>query len=385
MSEQVLERPTEETFDGQATGVESEQVGDYEAEIDHPWDPQQIRVTTKQFSLRNVLDMIKDGDLELAPDFQRNRVWNPGQRSRLIESILLQIPLPAFYFAEDRDGMMRVVDGLQRLSTVQAFAHGEDAGFKLSGLEYLTDLKGKGFGDLNAQWRRRIYNTQIVVHVIDPTTDASVKYDIFKRINTGGAPLNSQEIRHCMSKRRSREFLKRCTHSDAFGSATDGKLRDQIRMTDREMALRFCAFELLGQQAYYEQYRAMDPFLEETTAMLDDNSRVPDAKQEELYERFVRAMDNCHLLFDEHAFRKWPKNVSGRNPFNRPLFETWSVTLAGYEPADLSARKDAIVAHARELMTNDPSYITAITSSTGDPKKVRERFDKTAETAEAGR
>ena len=82
--------------------------------------------------------MIDDGDLELAPDFQRNTVWKARQKSRLIESILLQIPLPAFYFAEDANGMMRVVDGLQRLSTVRSYVRGEPTDFALSGLEYLV-------------------------------------------------------------------------------------------------------------------------------------------------------------------------------------------------------------------------------------------------------
>ncbi|MFF4864486.1 DUF262 domain-containing protein [Streptomyces sp. NPDC001231] len=108
-------------------------------EIDRPWKPEQIRVNSKQFSLRNALDMIDDGTLELAPDFQRGRVWKLGQKSRLIESVLLQIPLPAFYFAEDADGAMRVVDGLQRLSTIHDFVRGgEKSGFALKGVEIST-------------------------------------------------------------------------------------------------------------------------------------------------------------------------------------------------------------------------------------------------------
>jgi hypothetical protein len=226
----VLERPQEEQFDDVPTGVEFERFdGDSETQptIERPWDPESIRVSTKSFSLRNVLDMIEDGDLELAPDFQRNRVWKASQKSSLIESILLQIPLPAFYFAEDSEGMLRVVDGLQRLSTVKQFVRdGEGDTFALTGLEYLADAKGKRFSQLPSPWRRRIYNTQIVVHVIDPTTPTGVKYDIFKRIKTGGSPLNHQEIQHCMSKQRSRDFLRRCTHMEEFDLVTNGKLRD---------------------------------------------------------------------------------------------------------------------------------------------------------------
>ena len=121
----------EEYFENEPTGVEVE---DLEAApgIDRPWDPADIRVSTRQFSLRNVLDMVQDGDLELAPDFQRNKVWKDHQKSRLVESVLLQIPLPAFYFAEDASGLRRVVDGVQRLSTICAFVYGGAESFKRS-------------------------------------------------------------------------------------------------------------------------------------------------------------------------------------------------------------------------------------------------------------
>jgi len=126
----------EEYFENAPTGVEVE--SDDQAGIDRPWNPSDIRVSTKQFSLRNILDLIDEGDLELAPDFQRNQVWKARQKSRLIESILLQIPLPAFYFAEDTNGMMRVVDGLQRLSTVHSFVRGGKNSFVLTTLSTWT-------------------------------------------------------------------------------------------------------------------------------------------------------------------------------------------------------------------------------------------------------
>lgn len=333
--------------------------------------------------MRNILDLIDDGDLELAPDFQRNQVWKSRQKSRLIESILLQIPLPAFYFAEDTDGMMRVVDGLQRLSTVHSFVRGGPQSFILRDLEYLK-VDGKRFNELPPAQQRRIHNAQIVAHVIDPTTPASVKYDVFKRINTGGTPLNAQEIRHCMSRNRSREFLKRCIHTPAFDTATGGRFRDHIRMDDREVVLRFCAFWLRGVDGYVKE-GSMDAFLETTTEMLDDPERIPEARLDELHGAFDNAMLNSWIVFDTHAFRKWPLGQSRNNPINRPLFECWSLTLAGYDAVDLQARKIHIVNAARQLMTHDQEYLDATTTSTGDPRKVRSRFTKTKIAAEAGR
>ncbi|MFG2782914.1 DUF262 domain-containing protein [Streptomyces prunicolor] len=377
---------TEEHFLDTGTDVEAEtEADDASPEIARPWNPEQIRVNTKQFSLRNALDMIEDDSLELAPDFQRGRVWKLVQKSRLIESVLLQIPLPAFYFAEDTDGYMRVVDGLQRLSTIHDFVRGgEEQGFALKGLEYLQDaVEGKRFEDLPAPWKRRIFNTQIVTHVIDPTTPPDVMYDIFKRINTGGTPLNAQEIRHCMSKDRSRTILRNMTSTEEFNAATNN-MGGHIRMNDREMALRFAAFWLMGTDGY-ARYAAMDSLLQRTTAMLDDVNEVDDVRANALMAGFRKAMVNARLVFGDHAFRKWPLHSMWRNPINRALFETWSITLALYEAEDLERRRSAIVQAARELMTGNYRYLEAITSSTGDVRRVLYRFQATADAAEAGK
>jgi hypothetical protein len=239
------------------------------------------------------------------------------------------------------------------------------------------------FDELPAVLQRRINNAQIVVHVIAPTTPPSVKYDIFKRINTGGTPLSGQEIRHCMSTDRSREFLKRCTQAPEFDRATGGSLHGHLRMGDREVVLRYCAFWLRGVDGYVG-VGSMDVFLETTTAMLDDPEQVSEDRLEELYVAFCSAMVNCHNVFGEHAFRKWPHETEARNPINRPLFESWSYVLGNYHATDLDRRKELVVSAARHLMSVDQSYFEAISSSTGDPKKVRLRFLMAEQAARAG-
>lgn len=361
-----------EEIDGdEQTGVELERHIDESEESDviQPWDPTTIRVDTKPYSLRNIVDMIEEGDLELAPDFQRKKVWGPVQKSRLIESILLRIPLPAFYFSSDEQGLLQVVDGLQRLSTINDFVTGK---FVLNGLEYLQkEVGGRKFDKLPAIWSRRIYSTQIIANVVDPQTPDQVKFDIFKRINTGGSPLNAQEIRHCMSKKESRDFIHRLVSRQEFQLATSEKLKDHPRMVDREVVLRFVAFR--WNRNAYGKFDTLDSFLTDIARQIDAG-KISETQLEQLEVDFVRAMENARKLFGDHAFRKWDSLSDRLNPFNRALFDTWSVLLADYEWSQLKDCKAEIVANARELMTKNFAFINAITTSTNMASRIDDRF-----------
>jgi hypothetical protein len=371
----------EEVEDNKKIGVELETPEDEEKEtFSVPWDPNLIRVEAKSFSLRNILDMVDEGDLELAPDFQRRNVWNHKQRSRLIESLLLRIPLPAFYFSANEDGKLLVVDGLQRLSAIYDFVRGKpnDKRYKLDKLEYLQDEVGKKyFKDIEGtRWARRIYLTQIVANVVDSQTPAKVKFDIFKRINTGGSPLNAQEIRHCMSKTRSRDFLKRLASSEAFNRATNDNLRNHIRMVDREVILRFCAFRIIESvEKDYAPHETMNAFLTEIARKID--TELSEEKLEQLAKDFEQAMSNAHKLFGAtRAFRKWPIDSEKLYPINRALFETWGNALADYNWETLKPVKPTIVKLARKMMLTDNDFLSAISTSTSTASKIELRFSK---------
>lgn len=369
---------TEEIENYKGTGVELETFDDDDEEsISSPWDPKRIRVDAKVFSVRNMIDMINDGDLQLAPDFQRRQVWTQKQKSRLIESLLLHIPLPAFYFSADDDGKMLVVDGLQRLSAIYDYVKSSKNGYKLDRLEYLQKEVGKKyFKEIEGtRWARRIYNTQILANVVDPQTPSKVKFDIFKRINTGGSPLNAQEIRHCMSKKRSRNFLKQLAASEEFNNATNNNLREHVRMVDREVILRFCAFRIIESiEKDYAPIKTMNSFLTEISRIID--TELSDETLKQLAIEFKRAMLNAQKLFGSHAFRKWLPNSYKSYPINRALFETWGNALADYEWQTLKPYRAAIIKAAREMMLNDNEFLSAISTSTSTASKVVLRFSK---------
>lgn len=353
-----------------------------------PWDPSKIRITTKHFSLREVIEDIDIGAIDLSPDFQRDYVWKKRQRTKLVESILLGVPLPAFYFNQDSQGEYQVVDGVQRLSTVRLFMKDGHV-LEKDDLEYLKHLDGYKFSRLEAADTRRFKTTQIVVHVIEPQTPDEVKYDIFSRVNTLGVPLSTQEIRHAMSKPRSRNFLKELSASKMFNEATNRIYLDSeidakngakktLRMLTQELALRFCAFRRYSDNEY-RLHANLNAYLVDFTRRIDGvPAKGPALTDEDLIilkNEFECAMQNAHQILGDAAFRKVSTKAQfRRGPLSRAIFESQAVALADYRLDELIPKKMAIIEMFRSLFM-EPEYARAIGAGTGTAKNVFIRIE----------
>lgn len=345
-----------------------------------PYDPEFIRVDTKPFNISLVYDMIKDGDINLSPDFQRQFVWTDvGARSRLIESIMLRIPLPVFYLAQDFEGRLQVVDGLQRLTVIQQFL---DNKLRLRDLEYLKGEEGKVFRHddpsrcIDQRYRKRIMQTQIMMNIIDAQTPVDVKFDIFKRINQGGRPLNAQEIRNCMSSPDTRKLLHSMSRSPDFLAATCSSV-GTVRMQDQEIVLRFSAFRLANLEFQPLYAGNMERFLDQTIETLNRNPASFDL----LLPAFERSMRNSAHLFGAFAFRKCsPSDLlpnARRKLMNNSLFTTWSVVLAERDEVEVqtveAGRLAEIVACELERDTN---YYDSVSFGTNDRRRLNYAFEK---------
>lgn len=359
----------------EADRVESEELSESTAPS-QPWNPEKIRISTKNFSLREVVEQIEAQDIDLAPDFQREFVWKRRQRTRLIESVLLGIPLPAFYFNQEDDGSYQVVDGVQRLSSIHQFMADRHV-LDVADLEYLHHLHGLRYSDLEQSLVRRFRSSQIVVHIIEPQTPYEIKYDIFGRVNTLGSPLSPQEIRHAMSKSRSRDFLQRLTTLSSFDSATDfnfwrkeagsphALVIDTGRMMNRELVLRFCAFSQFSAEEY-KRFPSLDSYLVNYTRRLDERcgpaEDISDVHLKLLGEYFDQAMRNAHQLLGNWAFRRY--NSTRRGPINRALFESQAIALAPYNPEQIALNQNRIQENLEKLF-GDTEYVKAVTVGTG--------------------
>jgi Protein of unknown function DUF262 len=211
---------------------------------------------------------MQNHEIILQPEFQRNEVWKRAAQSRLIESLLIRIPIPAFYMDATNDEKWLVVDGQQRLSTLRQFVIDKSNDrLRLTGLEFLgRDLNGADFDSLERPLQRRIKETNVTVYLIEKGTPPEVKLNVFKRINTGGLPLSAQEIRHALNGPKVNEMLKELAKSDEFLRATGGSVQPK-RMADREYVIRFFAFLLKRPEGYTEDF---DLFLSNAMKEIND-------------------------------------------------------------------------------------------------------------------
>ena len=350
--------------------VEETADGEYIGQI-KPYDPSQIDISPKNQSLDILLGRIENDEIDMMPDFQRKAgLWTQQQKSQLIESLILRIPLPAFYFDGTDNDRWIVIDGLQRLTALKEFFL--DKTLRLTGLEFLKDLNGVGCDNMPKVYLRRMKETQIICYIINPGAPVNLKYNIFKRINTGGLHLEPQEIRHALFQGYSTSFLKKLADCDTFKTTTGCSIPTD-RMLDREFVLRFIAFYELGVEKYNG---VIDDYLNEAMELINTKYKHNISYSEEIERKFMLVLDTCEQLFGRFAFRRMPDKTK-RRTISKALFETWTSILAKYSLDDLQLlvnRKEALEALYMPMFTEDDEFYNSIGS--GKISSVRKRFDK---------
>jgi hypothetical protein len=376
-----------------------------EIEEFQPFDPEKISIDTKPITMDTCLRRLEQGTIILNPDFQRNEVWTMEKKCRLIESLMLKIPLPMFYVSSDEKGVFYVVDGLQRLSTIRSYVLGDKylatresrykgEGFKLENLEFWgKQYNDSNFNELPINIQNRILETGFTFTIINPGTPEEVKRNIFKRINTGGEPLTSQEIRHALYIGQSTKLLLKLSNSGEFLKATGNSVKSN-RMMDRELILRVLAFNVRSYMSYPKN-NDMDSFLSDTMRIMNvmpslngkegakvfreglTKDQVVIKDIDLLEERFLKAMVRASEFFGEHAFRKsYPGKR--RTPINKGLFEVWGNLfgrISQNEFESLYRNRDDFMIDYIELLESD-TFIWYISRDSLKFLSVKERYEK---------
>lgn len=337
-----------------------------------PFNPADIDIISQQGVIGQLVSRIErryhlnaTGYICLDPDFQRSEnVWSLERKSRLVESVLLGIPLPMFYVSARSDGIWDVVDGIQRLGAFRDFILGESyinsldsgrgsqpelkgRGYKLVGLEFLTQFNGKQFIDLPGRQQDVLTDCNVQITVIRSGTPDAVRFNVFKRINTGGSPLTQQEIRHALHQGSATNFLKELATDRSFLSTTCGSVKD-TRMDARELILRLLSTKILKWEESRASKLNIDTLLTSTMQLLNIIGETPERTRDAIpsFDRtltldtlkdfFNKAMERNRLVFGAYAFRKSLPGAQRKTQINKALFEMWGVLLGDLSDQDWS-------------------------------------------------
>ena len=321
------------------------------------------------------------GDIILQPDFQRQFVWTKKQASALIESILLDIPIPIIYFSEDIDSRMVVIDGQQRLTSLFAFISGQfpEGGtnfstFKLNSLKVLTNLNNKTFKDLTEEEQRRIYKYPIRIITFKKNSGKDIKFDIFERLNCGSVALNDMELRNCIYRGEYIDYIKLLSQNPLFRKLAGLKEKEK-RMKDVELVLRFFAF---SHKNYLEYKSPIKKFLNDDC---EDYRHINKDKLNELTINFKKALDLINSIFGEHAFKRFYKDFNNKcywedQKFNVSLYDIYMWVFSRQDKNKVMRNLDLIREATMDLMIKDELFIDSITKATSGAKQVNRRFSK---------
>lgn len=352
-------------------GVEEDLNGGKSMEvITKPFNPNEIDVDVSTVNLGSLIEQLENDEIDLQPDFQRAAdVWDNVKKSRLIESILLGLPLPSFYFSEDPVSQkLSIIDGLQRICAIRDFVLKEDEPLKLEGLQFLKNFEGLTFSQLARPEVKRIKSLKITMNTLRKGTPLDVKYIIFQRVNTAGEPLTPQEMRHALNQGPAAIFIKELANMESFKKATNFSVKSK-RMQDRNFVNRFVAF-FIGYQDYMGD---LDMFLNDKMGEL--NKMTP-AQRNDIRVSFDKAMECCYEIFKKDTFRKRYKITDKRKPISKSVYDTLSVNIAWLSDEEqhllLKNAEDFKAGMIR--LFNDEKFNFSISTGTGQKYNVEQRF-----------
>jgi hypothetical protein len=345
---------------------ENEQQEEYEEEIQPldniSKDERCVTIDKGQMSMFELNRRYLRGDIILQPPYQRQNIWTVTKQSRLVESVLLNIPIPVIYLSEEIDDVWEVIDGHQRLHSFFEFLINR---YKLSGLTVLKEFNNLHFSDLENKLKRKIEDYQLNVFTIKKESHPDIKFDIFERINGGASSLNAQELRNCVFRGEAIELVKSLSQEPKFTKLIKSKEVQTNRLKEQESVLRFLAFYVKGYESYTGNIKV---FLNET--LRNFNQYRDQLVNIECI--FRETMDSIYKVFGDDAFTK--KMPEKRKKFITSIFDIISISFAKYDRKIIVANKEYVLKRFAELMTDD-KFLLAITVNTLTKQSVNNRFE----------
>jgi hypothetical protein len=352
---------------------ESEAVLDEEF-IEDPvgfWEEKQRDLLTSvlDYNLRSLTDLVKNKKIDLSPSYQRRNRWKDDRKSQLIESFLMNVPIPNIFLNEDEYGHYSVIDGKQRLTAISDFLFGR---FRLEGLRVFREANGLTFDELPVTLQT-ILETRANLRavIILRQSDPDIKYQVFQRLNTGGIRLNPQEIRNSAWPGHLNDMILEESTSPAFhkllGIREKNRSAIYREMRDAEFVLRYLTFRDNWETFAGGMGRKLDDYMARHHSM-------PETEVETLRLDFRKSIRLVSAAFGEHAFQRWsPERKNWRRQVLASLYDAEVFAIAGFEEEALLQRREAIVQGVQRLF-EDPDFRRAVDSATNTPSYFRDRI-----------
>lgn len=333
-----------------------------------------VRISKKDFSIFELYRKYRKRQLILDVDFQRKNVWDDKQKCELIESILMGLPLPIFYFKQQNNATYVVVDGKQRLSALFEYLNNA---FALKGLKILGFLNGNRFEDLTDElgiYQSQLEDYQVYSHLILPPTPDKILFDIFDRVNRGGTKLNKQEIRNALYHGKGLDMITEITKTSEFIAATRIEPGKDSRMKGSYLLTRFLAFYLLfnkrlmKDKTLYEYNGDIDDLIEVTLTQLN---QTKDEKLKTLKTDTVKYLKMAARVLGKGAFRR---ELNESKPVNMNIFETTLYYMALIANSGHRVKASQIQEGIYDVITSD-EFLNCIGNSRDNKAKVHGRFE----------
>lgn len=329
-----------------------------------------------ELGLQTLADWVESGTIDIAPDFQRRDRWNASKQSLLIESFLLNLPIPPVYLAEGATGTYSVIDGRQRLTAIHAFLKDK---LVLRGMQEF-DLDGVKFSGLPTPMRAAMGMRALRSVTLMRQTDPELKYLVFHRLNSAGEVLNAQEIRNVAFRGPLNDLLQELAEQPFLRQQlkiTGDSSSAYRKMADVEYVLRFLTLREEWRRFGGDLAQSMDAFM-------DAHQNADPSLLEESRSRFKIALSASEEILGSNAFKR-PEGSSWRDQVIGGLYDAQMIALDQLAPAEIAKlveRADRVVEGVKELFLEE-EFDNAVRVGTNTPSRVRLRIERMTDTLKA--
>jgi hypothetical protein len=333
-------------------------------------DAQRRLVTqASDFSLETIASMVDTKAIDPYPEYQRRDRWDHVRQSALIESFLLNVPVPPVYLAEEDYGVYSVIDGKQRITAIHDFMRGR---LTLRSLQELPELDGDTIHDLPDEMANALRMRPYIRAVtLLKQSDPALKYEVFIRLNRGGQALTAQEVRNVAFRGPLNDLIHNLGGHPFLRqqfNITESSERYR-QMLDAEYVLRFLALAELGYEFRGDLSATMDYYMLR-------NSRADSFRLHELELKFLHALRSCKKIWGEHAFRR-AENGSWRGRGLLGMYDAQMIAVDGLERErlEVAVNQGSRILEMTEELFEDPEFLKAVTVSTNTPARLHYRVD----------